>query len=76
MKLTIASEENILRRAVDMTCAALVDVYKVDDVKLTLLTDIIARALIEKFRTGERNASLLARYATLMASKSLGIKHN
>jgi hypothetical protein len=76
MKSTETSEENILKSAVDMTCAALVEVYKVDEAKLSLLSDIIARALLEKFQGGERNASLLARHATRMASKSLGIKHN
>jgi hypothetical protein len=74
MKSTQTSEENVLKSAVDMTCAALVEVYKVDDVKLALLVDIIARVILEKFRDGERNGFQLARHATLMALKSLDTK--
>jgi hypothetical protein len=73
---TRPSEEDILISAVEMTCAALIEVYKIDDVKLALLVDVIARAILEKFRNGERNGLLLARHATLMALQSLGTKHH
>jgi hypothetical protein len=73
---TQPSEEDDLKSAVEMTCSALIEIYKIDDVKLALLVDIIARAILEKFQHGERNALLLARHATLMSLKSLDIKHH
>jgi hypothetical protein len=66
--------EVVLKSAVEKTCSELIQVYQIDGVKLALLVDTIARAILEKFREGQRDASLLSAHATRQALKSLGLK--
>jgi len=66
----------VLKSAVQIVCDELVDVHRIEGVKLALLIDVIARAILEKFKCGQRDASLLARYATAEALGHLGRKPN
>lgn len=66
--------EVVLKSAVEKTCSELIEVYQIDGVKLALLVDTIAHAILEKFREGQRDASLLSAHATRQALKSLGLK--
>jgi hypothetical protein len=66
------NSEVVLKRAVQRTCSELIQVYQVDGVKLALLVDTIAYAILEKFKEGQRDASLLSAHATRQALKALG----
>lgn len=66
--------EVVLKCAVEKTCNELIQVYQIDGVKLALLVDTIAYAILEKFREGQRDASLLSAHATRQALKSLRSK--
>jgi hypothetical protein len=66
--------EVVLKSAVERTCTELVQVHKIDGVKLALLIDTIAYAILEKFREGQRDASSLSAHATRQALKSIRAK--
>jgi hypothetical protein len=66
--------EVVLKRAVEKTCNDLVQVYQIDGMKLALLVDTIAYAIIEKFKEGQRDAAVLSAHATQQALKSIKVK--
>jgi len=66
--------EMVLKSAVERTCNDLIQIYQIDGVKLALLVDTIAYAILEKFKEGQRDAALLSTHATRQALKSLGLK--
>jgi hypothetical protein len=66
--------EVVLRSAVEKTCNELIQVHKIDGVKLALLVDTIAYSILEKFKEGQRDASSLSAHATRQALESLRLK--
>jgi hypothetical protein len=69
-------QEILLKRAVEITCDELIQVYQIDGLKSALLVDIIAYAILEKFKAGERDASLLSTHAVRRALLFLRLKPN
>ncbi len=62
----------VLKGAVEMACNELVQVHGVDAADLESLVGVLARTIIETFKEGQRDASLMAQCATLQALKQLG----
>jgi hypothetical protein len=63
--------EALLRGAVETACHELVEVRKIDSLKLSLIVETIATAILERFKAGERDENSLAEYAIWRALETM-----
>lgn len=65
-------ETIVLKGAIQQACAELIEVHGIEGEELASLFEVIAQAILEDFRRGCRDTSVLGQYAAVKALAHLG----